>query len=408
MSSTHNQGFGTLCVHHAQEDFPQHSHMEPIYPTSTYSYSDAEYLMRMFEGKEKGHIYSRWSNPTFQYAAEKIAGLEAFQLTDKNGQPLKLHTMLFSSGMGAISALLLSVLKPGDKILTQGNLYGGTDEFIQKICKPLGIEAYLIDLHQLDQVETSLQRDRQIKLMYIETPANPTLSCYDIEKLSALAANYQVPTAVDNTFATPFLQQPFQYHVDFVIHSTTKYLNGHGNAIGGALVVKDESFFRGRLHEVMKLVGSNANPFDAWLLSNGLKTLELRMERHVSNALRLAEFFESHAKVSQVNYPGLASHPDYALCKKQMKKPGAMMSIELKGGLESGKKFISSLQLATLAVSLGTVDTIVQHPASMSHVKMHPEQRKQYGISDGLIRISVGIENIEDLLNDFDQALQAI
>ncbi len=398
-------GFGTKCVHAATNTDEHHIHMEAIYPTSTYAYDDASHLMQLFEGKEQGYIYSRWDNPTFHYAADKIAALEAFGLTDREDKPLRLHAMLFSSGMGAISTLLLSTLKHGDTIITQGNLYGGTDEFIHKILIPLNIKAHLVDLHDLNAVDSLLQKDKSIKLMYIETPANPTLACYDIDKLSFLAQQHGLHCAVDNTFATPYLQQPFNYAVDFVVHSTTKFLNGHGNAIGGALIARDKDFFNTRVHEVMKLVGSNANPFDAWLLNTGLKTLELRMQRHCDNAMQLAKFFEQHSAIKQVNYPGLPSHLDYEICKKQMRQAGAMMSIDLKGGLDAGKKFITSLNLATLAVSLGTVDTIVQHPASMSHVKMKKEQRVKYGITDGLIRISVGIENIEDLKSDFDQAL---
>jgi methionine-gamma-lyase len=308
--------------------------------------------------------------------------------------------------MGAISTLLLSTLKPGDTIITQGNLYGGTDEFIQKVLIPLQIKAHLINLQDLDAVEVLLQEDKTIRLMYIETPANPTLACYDIDKLSLLAKKHDVLCAVDNTFATPYLQQPFKYAVDFVVHSTTKFLNGHGNAIGGAMIARNKNFFNTRVHEVMKLVGSNANPFDAWLLNNGLKTLEIRMQRHCDNAMQLANYFEQHPAIHRVNYPGLNTHNDFNICKKQMRHAGAMMSIELHGGLQAGKKFISALKLVTLAVSLGTVDTIVQHPASMSHNKMSKLQREQYGITDGLIRISVGIENFDDLMNDFEQALK--
>ncbi len=401
----HFKGFGSLCAHSAIREHDQHSHMEAIYPTSTYAYEDPEQLMRLFGGQESGYIYSRMGNPTFRYAADKIAAMEAFGLLDENSNPIKLHCMLFSSGMGAISALILSAVKPGEKIITQGNLYGGTDELLHKVLKPLNIDSYLVDLHDLNTVEDILQKDKNIKLLYLETPANPTLTCYDIEKLAKLAKQYRVHCAVDNTFATPYLQQPFNLGADFVVHSTTKYLNGHGNAIGGAVVVRDENYFKNHLFPVMKSVGINANPFDAWLLSTGLKTLELRMQRHCDNALAMANVFENHPAVKKVNYPGLKSHPDYKLCSKQMSRPGAMMSIDLKGGMESAKIFISSLRLATLAVSLGTVDTIVQHPASMSHAKMDKAQRESYNITDGLIRISIGIENIEDLKEDFTQAL---
>jgi methionine-gamma-lyase len=397
--------FGTVCVHNKQQSSFGHSHMEAIFPTSTFSYDNPEQLMKLFQGTEPGYIYSRWDNPTFHYAADKISLLEAFELNNEHGNQLKLKTMLFSSGMGAISTLLMSCLKPGEKLITQGNLYGGTDEFIHKILKPLQIDCVMVDLNDTEKLSAILDTSTDIRMMYIETPANPTLSCYDLNTLAAIAKKYNLITAADNTFATPYLQQPFRYGVDYVVHSTTKFLNGHGNAIGGALVFHEDDDKQTRFHEVMKLLGNNANPFDSWLLSNGLKTLELRMQKHCENATQLAQFFSTHPAINKVNYPGLQSHPDHAICNKQMRHAGAMMSIELFGGLDASKEFIASLKLATLAVSLGTVDTIVQHPASMSHVKMSKAQREQYGILDGLIRISVGIEHIDDLIYDFSNAL---
>lgn len=403
------KGFGSACIHSGvDQNRSIPSHMEAIYPTSTYSYDNAEDLIEIFKGNKEGYVYSRWNNPTFESAEAKISALESYQLKDSSGNDLQLKTKLFSSGMGAISALLLSNLFPNDSIIAQGTLYGGTAEFIGKILKPLHINAHIIDLKNLSLVEDLCKKDSSVKMIYIETPANPTIDCYDIEALSAIGKKYNKLIAVDNTFATPYLQQAFKYDVDFVVHSTTKYLNGHGNAIGGALVAKDFVFMKSRLHEVIKLIGSNANPFDAWLLAQGIKTLELRMDRHCNNAMKLAQYLSNNSSVLKTNYCGLTTHVDHEVAKKQMRNFGGMLSFELKNGIEAGKKFIKQLQLSTLAVSLGTVDTIVQHPASMSHVRVDKATREQYGITDGLIRASVGIENVEDLIEDFETALQGL
>jgi methionine-gamma-lyase len=255
-------------------------------------------------------------------------------------------------------------------------------------------------------VEDALKKDPSIKLVHIETPANPTIQCVDIEEVTRLAKEYKLTVSVDNTFATPYLQQPFKYGVDFVFHSTTKFLNGHGSAIGGVLLGKDLEFMRTRVWKWHVLLGGNSNPFDAFLLTQGMKTLELRMERHCHNAMEVAEYLANHPAVAQVNYTGLYSHPDHAVAMKQMRHPGGVMSYELKGGLESGKRFTDALQMCVRAVSLGTVDTLVSHPATMSHVGIPREERITYGITDGLIRMSVGIENIADILTDLEQALQ--
>lgn len=271
----------------------------------------------------------------------------------------------------------------------------------------LGIEAVIVDLRDLNKAEEALKNDPKIKMLYLETPANPTIQCVDIEALTKLAIQHNLIVAVDNTFATPYLQQPFKYGVDFVFHSTTKFLNGHGTAIGGALVGKDLEFMTGRMEKVHRLLGGNSNSFDAFLLTQGMKTLEIRMERHCANAMKVAKFLERHAAISKVNYLGLTSHPDYATAQKQMKHAGAMLSFEMKGGLEAGKKFIDKLQMCVRAVSLGTCDTLLSHPASMTHYGVPKEKREQYGITDGLIRMSVGIENVEDILSDLEQAMRS-
>jgi Cystathionine beta-lyases/cystathionine gamma-synthases len=398
-------GFGSLAIHAGHEDDSRYAHQVPIYASSTFVYDNAEQGMRRFSSQEEGYIYSRWGNPTTTEAEEKIAAMETFQLKDKNGSPLKAKAYLQSSGMAAITSLFLSTLKKGDKVLTQEALYGGTQEMLHKVLPGLGIEAVFTDLNELNKVEEILKSDKSIKLIYIETPANPVLSCVDIEAVSALGKQYGKYIACDNTFATPYLQQPFRLGADFIIHSTTKFLNGHGTAIGGVFIGRDVEFMNTEVQKVFRLLGGNANPFDAFLLINGLKTLELRMERHCHNAMEVAHYLEGHPAVARVNYCGLASHKDYAIAMKQMNHPGAMMSIELKGGMEAGVKMMNKLRMCTRTVSLGTADTLLCHPASMTHYGLTKEQREKAGITDGLIRMSIGIENVQDILMDLEQAL---
>jgi len=398
------KGFGSTAIHSGHQQDGNNAHLTPIYATSTYIFDSAEQGMRRFSEEEKGYIYSRWGNPTMAEAEEKISALEGFGIME-NGEPLQLKSILHASGMAAISALLLATLKAGDKILSHFSLYGGTQELMEKVLPPLGIEAIIADLRDLNQAEDALKKDPKIKMLYLETPANPTIQCVDIDELTVLAKRNNLLIAVDNSFATPYLQQPFKYDVDFVLHSTTKFLNGHGTAIGGVIVGKDVQFMHGRMEKVHRLLGGNSNPFDAFLLTQGMKTLEVRMERHCANAMKVATFLERNKSVTKVNYLGLASHPDYATAKKQMSHPGAMLSFELKNGLDAGKKFINKLQMCVRAVSLGTCDTLLSHPASMTHFGVPKEKRLQYGITDGLIRMSVGIENIDDILNDLEQAL---
>ena len=405
MKKQFHQGFGTHCVHAGHEPDPNFAHLTPIYASSTFVFDTAEQGMNRFSGKEKGYIYTRWGNPNFTEAEQKIAALETYQLHDGAGNALQAKAILHASGMAALTTLFLSELHAGDKIITHLSLYGGTDELLQKILPGLGVEAIIMDMHDLQQVEDILKKEKHIRMMYLETPANPTLRCVDLEACIKLAKQYHLTTAVDNTFATPYLQQPFRYGVDYVFHSTTKFLNGHGTAVGGALVGRDVEKMQQHVTKIARLLGGNSNAFDAYLLTMGMKTLELRMQRHCDNAMRIATFLEQHPAVSRVNYPGLTSHPDYAIARKQMKHPGAILSFELKDGLPAGKKFIDRLQLCVRAVSLGTCDTLVCHPASMTHYGVPREQREKSGITDGLIRMSVGIENIEDLLADLQQAL---
>lgn len=398
-------GISSVAIHGADNNHAESSHLTPIYATSTFTFDTAEQGMERFASLDKEKIYSRWGNPTFKNAEQTIAALEAFGLTDEAGKPLQLKALLHASGQAAMATLFLANLQSGDSVLSHFSLYGGTYELMHKVLAQSGINIIIADLRDLNIAAETIKNNPSIKLVHLETPANPTIQCVDIEAISKLAKERNILVSVDNTFATPYLQQPFKYGVDFVFHSTTKFLNGHGTAIGGVLVGKDIELMKTKVWKWHALLGGNGNPFDAYLLITGMKTLELRMERHCSNAMIVAKFLEQHPAVANVNYTGLSSHPDYHLCQKQMKHPGALMSFELKGGLEAGKSFIDKLQMCVRAVSLGTVDTLLSHPASMTHFSVPREERLKFGITDGLIRLSVGIENVADIIADFEQAL---
>ena len=392
-------GWGSLAVHAGHKQDPNYAHLVPIYASSTYVFDDAEQGMRRFSGKEEGYIYSRWGNPTFTEAEEKIAALETF------GLGLEAKGILHASGMAAISTLMLSALKPGDKIITHYSLYGGTEELVSKVLPAFGITAIIADLRDLQKAEDIIKAEKSIRMMYLETPANPTIQCVDLDELSELAKQHNLVVACDNTFATPYLQQPFQYGADFIVHSTTKFLNGHGTAIGGILLGRDIELMKTRITKIHRTLGGNANAFDAFLLIQGMKTLEVRMERHCHNAMEVANYLATHEAVSTVNYTGLTSHPDHYTALKQMRHPGAMLSFELKGGLQSGINFMNKLKMCVRTVSLGTCDTLLSHPASMTHYSVPKEEKEKYGITDGLIRMNVGIENLQDIISDLDQAL---
>jgi methionine-gamma-lyase len=392
-------GWSSLSVHGGHTQDPMYAHQVPLYASSTYVYDSAEQGMRRFSGEESGFIYSRWGNPTLLEAENKIAALETF------GLGIEVKGILHASGMAAISTLMLMNLKPGDKILSHYSLYGGTNELVNIVLPGLGITAIIDDLRNLNKAEKLMAGDKAIRMLYLETPANPTIQCVDIGELTRLGKKFGLTVACDNTFATPYLQQPFAHGVDYVVHSTTKFLNGHGTAIGGVLLGRDVEFMKTAATKYHRLLGGNSNPFDAFLLIQGIKTLEVRMQRHCANAEAVAMFLETNPAVSKVNYTGLSNHPDYATAKKQMRHPGGMLSFELKGGLEAGKAFMNKLKMCVRTVSLGTCDTLLSHPASMTHYGVPQEERIRYGITDGLIRMSVGIENIEDIKNDLTQAL---
>ncbi|HEX8334298.1 MAG TPA: aminotransferase class I/II-fold pyridoxal phosphate-dependent enzyme [Segetibacter sp.] len=405
MSNPAFSGFSSVSIHGAENKHPNSAHTTPIYASSSFVFDTAEEGIDRFSGKQEGYIYSRWDNPTFRDAENVIAALESFNIFNDDGSPLKVKAILAASGQAAMTNVFMSNLTAGDKVLSHYSLYGGTHELFTKVLSQAGIETLIEDLRDLNCIEQIIKNNPTLKLIHIETPANPTIQCVDIEEVTKIAKQHGLIVTVDNTFATPYLQQPFRYGVDFVFHSTTKFLNGHGTAIGGVLLGKDIDFMKTKATKWHRLLGGSSNPFDAFLLLQGMKTLEIRMDRHCHNAMEVASYLEGHNSVAKVNYTGLASHPDYAIAAKQMSHPGAMLSFELKGGLEAGKQFINELHMCVRAVSLGTVDTLVSHPATMTHYGVSKEEREKFGITDGLIRMSVGIENVADILNDLEQAL---
>lgn len=375
-------------------------HSAPIFTTSTYIYESAEKAQQVFAGKEEAFIYSRWSHPNAELAERKLEQLESFGLNKKT------KALVFTSGMAAVAALFQSLLKSGDAILVQGNIYGTAVDYFHHYASVFNVEVVFADFKNLNALENILQKKKNIKLLYAETPSNPTVNCYDLTALSKLAHSHKSKIAVDNTFASPYLQQPFKFGVDFIIHSATKYLNGHGTALGGFLVSEDTNFMKKNVWKIRKLNGTICAPFDAWLLNIGMKTLSLRMDKHCANALAVAKFLETNRAVSKVNYLGLKNHPDYSLAKKQMKNFGGVISFELKNGYQAGEKLMRKIKFCKLTASLGTIDTLIQHPASMSHSFVPKEQREKFGITDGLVRISVGIEDVTDIITDLEQALK--
>ena len=373
-------------------------HQVPLVAASSFVFDSIEQGMDIFDGKEEGHIYGRFGNPTIDAAAEKIAALEG------HGMEGPTYGLFCSSGMAAIATVLQALCKPGNVILTQGDLYGGTSSLLDQLAGQ-GITRVVANLRDSREIEDQLSESTDLCVIYVETPSNPTLRCTDLQYLADLAHHYGALLVVDNTFATPIVQQPLTLGADVVVHSTTKYLNGHGSGVAGAVVCRDEGMMRDAFLPTYRLFGGSGNPWDAWLVLNGLKTLALRMERHGANALRVASYLREHSKVSAVHYPGLTSHPESEIIERQMRSYGGMLSFELEGGLEAAKRFMNRLEFCTLTPTLGDVDTLVLHPATMSHRGIPPEKRLAYGITDGLVRLSVGIEAVEDILGDLEQAI---
>lgn len=379
--------FKTKAIHsHQSPDPVTGAVINPIYQTTTYVQEDA--------AMHKGWDYSRCGNPTVDILAGVLADLEGGQ-----------HGYCFSSGVGALVTMCNALFNPGDHILIGDDVYGGTYRYTTKVLSRFGVEPEFIDMTNASVIAESIRPNT--KMIYMETPTNPLLKLVDIEAIQKIAASKNILTCVDNTFASPYLQSPIQYGVDIVLHSTTKYIGGHSDVVGGALVLKDSS-----LNDVIKFhrntVGATPDPFNSWLTLRGLKTLGIRMDAHSKNALALAQYLESHPAIESVFYPGLPSHPQHVLAKKQMSAGGGMISIRVKGGETEARTLLKSVKVFTLAESLGGVESLIEHPALMTHASVEPAVRAKLGVTDNLVRLSVGIEAMEDLKDDLDQALSKL
>ena len=378
-------GISTECIHAGQQPEPETGAvMYPIFATSTYVQPEL--------GKHKGYEYARTKNPTRSVLEANLAALE---------RGVAAHC--FASGMAATTTLM-ATLSQGDHVVAAENMYGGTFRLFKHVLERYGIEFTYVDTSSVDAVRGAL-RD-QTKMLYLETPTNPMMTITDIPACVEAVAGRGVLVVVDNTFASPVLQRPLELGADVVLHSTTKYLNGHSDSVGGALISKSEEMAE-KIGYLQNAMGGILSPFDSFLVLRGIKTLAIRMDRHNSNGLAMAQYLENHAKVKKVYYPGLASHPQHALAKKQMKGFGGMISFEL-GSLEAAKGFLDRVRLCSLAESLGGVESLISHPETMTHASVPVETRKRLGISPGLVRISVGIEDIEDLISDLETAFEGI
>jgi methionine-gamma-lyase len=402
------EGLSTFLTHYTEFDNQENSHLPPIYQNSVFIFDDTESGAAIAEGEAPGYYYTRLNNPNHQQLAQKLAALEAWDLLKQNPDALPEEIaggLVFASGMGAVTAAILASVRAGETVLAQAALYDGTYLFLTNQAPRYGIEVVFITDNTAKGWAKAFEEHPKAKLAYIETPVNPTLRLTDIEPVSELAHAHGARVIVDNTFGTPFSQRPLTFGADIVVHSTTKYLSGHGQVLGGAVLTTDLDLLHGQLYQVYKLIGGTPSPIDTWMANIGLKTFELRMQRQCQNALRLAKVLEKNPAVNQVYYPGLSSHPDYALARRQMTDFGGMIAFDLKGGLEAGRQMMNSVQVATLAVSLGNVDTLIQHPASMTHCHTPREKRLAAGITDGLVRLSVGIEDSSDLIRDLLNAI---
>lgn len=362
--------------------------VQPIHMTSTFKFDSSDHGASLFKGETEGYVYSRMGNPTVRILEKKMAVLERAE-----------DAVATSSGMSAISSLVLALVKSGENIVSSGVLYGGTFALFNNELPKLGIETRFVST-DLNFDEITKFIDTKTKLLFIETPANPTLDVIDISFWAEIAEKFKIPLVVDNTFLTPYIQKPIEQGAHVVIHSTTKYLNGHGDSIGGVVVGSDE--IMEKVRNTMCHFGSCMSPFNAWLVLRGLKTLALRMERHCENAWSVATHLSEHDKINKVYYPWCDP------ATQEYRRGGGTMSFEVKGGLEAGKTIIDNVKLCALAVSLGDCETLIQHPASMTHASYTKEEREKVGITDGLVRLSVGLEHYVDIIKDLEQALGKI
>ena len=381
----------TLVVHAGVESYEFGPVVPPIYEVSTFAFENADHGAALFAGEKPGYIYSRMGNPTVEALENCVAALEGGY-----------GGLACSSGMAATHTILVTLLKVGDHLICSDAVYGPTCTLVETVLPRSGIEVTILNTSDLAAIEQAFRANT--KLVYVETPGNPTLVITDLQAVSNLAHQHGALVAVDNTFMSPILQQPFQWGCDVVVHSLTKFLNGHADVVGGMIVSKDEAQ-QATFRKMLNQLGGVLAPFESFLVHRGIKTLALRMQRHCENAQKVAEFLESHPMVEWVRFPGLKSHPQYEMGRRQMSGAGGMISFELKGGVEAGRAVMDSVKLCRLAVSLGGVETLIQHPPSMTHATMGPEARRRAHITDGLVRLSTGIENVDDIIADLEQAL---
>ncbi len=390
------KGIGTMSIHTGNHKNPFGALAVPIYQTSTFVFDSAEQGGKRFALEEEGYIYSRLGNPTTAVFEEKIAALEGGEAA-----------VATSSGIGAITSTLWTLLKAGDHVIADKTLYGCTFAYLNYGVAKFGVEVDFIDTSDLELVRKTMKSNTRV--VYLETPANPNMKVVDIKAVAEIAhTNPNTLVVVDNTFATPFCQRPLELGCDVVVHSVTKYLNGHGDVIAGVVISKKEIIDQVRLVGVKDMTGSVLGPTEAFYIIRGMKTFELRMRRHCENAMKVAEYLEAHDKIEKVYYPGLKSHDGYEVASKQMDAFGGILAFELKGGFEAGKTLLNNVKMAALAVSLGDAETLIQHPASMTHSPYTKEERLAAGITDGLVRLSVGLENIEDIIADLEYGLAQI
>lgn len=391
---TKNLGFNSKLIHGGGFEDSLGSATVPIYQTSTFAFKNADDGAACFSGENNGYIYTRIGNPTIEALEKTIAELEH----GYNG-------IGTGSGMGAVSTVYQTFLSAGAHIVSHNALYGPSRGIMESIYSKFGVEHSYVDATHVENVEKAIRPNT--KLIYLETPANPTMGITDIEAVCKIAKAHNIPVCVDNTFCSPYLQRPLDLGADVVLHSMTKFINGHADIVAGMVIAKDPEVYK-RLRATMVGMGCNMDPHQAYMVSRGVKTLGIRIDRAQANAQQVAEFLEQHPKVEWVKYPGLKSHPQYDLAKRQMDGPGSMISFELKGGLAAGKVLMDNVKLSLLAVSLGGVESLIQHPASMTHAKIAHEDKLEAGITDGLVRYAVGIEDVEDIIGDLKQALDKI
>ena len=397
INDVYQQGFATRAIHHGYDPRDhQGALVPPVYLTSTFTFETAQDGGRCFAGTQAGYFYTRIGNPTLALFESRMACLEGGAAA-----------VAFGSGMGAICSTLWTLLRPGDEIIVDRALYGCTFAFLHHGLEEFGIKVCHVDLREPQNLKTAISSNT--KLVYIETPVNPTMTLVDITAVAAIAHQHDLKVVVDNTYCSPYLQQPLLLGADVVVHSATKYIGGHGDVTAGVAVMADAQVaLQIRMQGLKDLTGAVLSPQDAFLLLRGLKTLELRLERHCDNAEAVVELLLSHPAIQTVYYPGIPNSPQYELAKRQMRRFGGIVAFELKGGEHAGKVFLNALKLVARAVSLGDSESLAQHPASMTHSSYTPEERARSGISDGLVRLSVGLENAQDLLHDLRQSLSKI